>query len=53
MKIKFLVYQVTIVSYTVLVGFISIWGRDTKKTNHEGWVPIPVLCNIKIAIGLL
>ena len=31
-KIKFLVYQVTLILYSVLVGFIHVWGYLTKKT---------------------
>ena len=35
LKIKFLVCQVTLVLYIVLVGFNNVWGRDIKKTVYN------------------
>lgn len=35
MKIKFIVFYVTLVSYISLVGFIYIWGENTEKIAYS------------------
>ena len=46
MKVKFLVCHKTLLSYSVLVGFIHIWTKDPEKTYSilTWWVP---QCNYK------
>ena len=35
MKIKFLVYHMTLVLYSVAEAFIHIWCEDTKKNAYN------------------